>query len=71
YFAGYLAEVLGAVEEDGIKVGSYIAWTLMDNFEWAAGYNQRFGCAYIDPENGYKRIPKDSGKWLGEWFKKN
>ncbi|CAE6416073.1 unnamed protein product [Rhizoctonia solani] len=71
YFAGYLAEVLGAVEEDGIKIGSYVAWTLIDNFEWAAGFNQRFGSAYIDHKNGHKRIPKDSGKWLGEWFKKN
>lgn len=71
YFAGYLAEVLGAVEEDGIQIGSYIAWTLIDNFEWAAGFNQRFGVAYIDHKNRHKRIPKDSGRWLKEWFAKN
>ncbi|CAE6444968.1 unnamed protein product [Rhizoctonia solani] len=71
YFDGYLTEVLGAVEQDGIKIGSYVAWTLIDNFEWAAGFNQRFGSAYIDHKDGHKRIPKDSGRWLGEWFKKN
>ena len=35
----------------------------MDNFEWAEGYTQRFGIAFIDFEQGQRRIIKDSGYW--------
>ncbi|CAE6441331.1 unnamed protein product [Rhizoctonia solani] len=71
YLDDYLTEVLGAVEQDGIKIGSYMVWTLIDNFEWAAGFNQRFGAAHVDYKHGCKRTPKNSGKWLKEWFEKN
>jgi beta-glucosidase len=43
----------------------------MDNFEWAYGYNKRFGITYIDYENGQNRILKDSAKRYKEVIENN
>ncbi len=53
-----LLELARAIK-DGVPVGGYYAWSLLDNFEWADGYKQRFGLVYVDYQN-QKRIPKDS-----------
>jgi len=37
-------------------------WSLLDNFEWALGYSQRFGIVYVDYPS-QQRIVKDSGWW--------
>jgi len=44
---------------DGVPVGGFYIWSLMDNFEWAEGYAKRFGIVWIDPETR-ARVPKDS-----------
>ena len=46
------------------KYTGYFAWSLMDNFEWASGYHERFGLHYIDfsGDPDLKRIPKKSAK---------
>ncbi|MCB1161026.1 MAG: family 1 glycosylhydrolase, partial [Leptospiraceae bacterium] len=68
YYKDYLAQVLKAKQE-GIDIGGYIAWSFMDNFEWAEGYKPRFGLVYVDFET-QQRIVKDSGKWFADFLKK-
>lgn len=61
YLHRHLQGLKKAVEE-GVNVAGYFQWSLMDNFEWARGYNDRFGLIYVDYET-QKRIPKDSFTW--------
>lgn len=48
YISSYINEALKAVQQDGVKLQGYFLWSLMDNFEWAAGYTERFGLHYVD-----------------------
>lgn len=61
YHRGHLLALRDAVDQ-GVPVDGYFAWSLMDNFEWAWGYERRFGMFAIEPET-LKRIPKDSAVW--------
>jgi beta-glucosidase len=69
YYRGYLAALARAIE-DGADVRGYHAWTLLDNFEWAEGFRQRFGLAWVDFATG-RRILKDSGRWFGRAIAEN
>jgi beta-glucosidase len=51
-------------------VKGYFHWSLLDNFEWALGYAQRFGLVYVDFETK-KRIMKDSGRWFAKVIQDN
>lgn len=62
YYREHIAAMHRAVAA-GSDVRGYFVWSLMDNFEWAHGYSQRFGIVYVDYENDRKRIVKDSGQW--------
>ena len=61
YMHRYLLELARAIK-DGVPVTGYYAWSLLDNFEWADGYKQRFGLVYVDFQS-QKRVPKDSFDW--------
>lgn len=52
-------QALERAKADGADVRGYFYWSLLDNFEWAHGYDQRFGLVYVDYPT-QKRIPKDS-----------
>ena len=49
---------------EGIDVKSYMYWSLLDNFEWTAGYGQHFGLVSVDLKT-FKRTPKPSAVYLG------
>ncbi|CAL9350478.1 Beta-glucosidase A [Streptomyces sp. enrichment culture] len=61
YLAGHLAAVADAVSA-GVDVRGYYVWSLLDNFEWAYGYDQRFGIVRVDYAT-LERLPKDSYRW--------
>jgi beta-glucosidase len=61
YVAGFLEWIAKAIE-DGADVRGYYLWSLMDNFEWSAGYSQKFGIVHLDTET-MQRTPKASARW--------
>ncbi|MDQ7949925.1 MAG: GH1 family beta-glucosidase [Pedobacter sp.] len=61
YFQDYLSALLRAKNE-GLPITGYLAWTLMDNFEWAEGYQAKFGLVHNDFKT-QKRTVKESGYW--------
>ena len=48
--------------QDGVDVRGYMVWSLLDNFEWAEGYRERFGIVRVD-YGTQERTIKDSGEW--------
>lgn len=69
YIDQALAEVRACLDE-GIDVRSYIHWSLLDNFEWFAGYSQNFGLVAVDRKT-FKRTPKPSAYYLAERARAN
>lgn len=59
-----IAEVRKCIDA-GIDVKGYIYWSLLDNFEWTAGYDKHFGMVAVDRKT-FKRTPKPSARYLGE-----
>jgi beta-glucosidase len=66
----YLARHIGAVADAlalGAPVTGYMAWSLIDNFEWTRGYAKRFGLAHVDYAT-QRRTLKDSGRWYRDFL---
>lgn len=69
FLGRYLYE-LRKCAEDGTDIRGYFQWSLMDNFEWAKGYSDRFGLIYVDYET-QERIFKDSAYWYKKLIETN
>lgn len=61
YTMRYLLALQRAAD-DGVPVKGYFHWSILDNFEWAEGYKQRFGMIYVDFPT-QRRVMKDSAYW--------
>jgi beta-glucosidase len=61
YLRDYLVACQAAIAQ-GVPLAGYFQWSLMDNFEWARGYTQRFGIVWVDFET-QQRTPKASAEW--------
>jgi beta-glucosidase len=61
YLRTHIAAVADAMDQ-GVPMAGYMVWSLMDNFEWASGYEKRFGIVHVDYAT-QKRTPKDSALW--------
>ncbi|MGP9527017.1 GH1 family beta-glucosidase [Glutamicibacter sp. AOP5-A2-18] len=60
YILNHLDQVAKSID-DGVDLRGYFVWSLLDNFEWAWGYDKRFGIIHVDYQT-QERIIKNSGK---------
>ena len=72
FLRAYLTQLHRATA-DGVPVKGYFQWSLMDNFEWSAGFGERFGLVYVDFETQSGRpssAPRGSARRCGatRWF---
>uniref|UniRef100_A0A1I7ZVY1 Cytosolic beta-glucosidase n=1 Tax=Steinernema glaseri TaxID=37863 RepID=A0A1I7ZVY1_9BILA len=64
FIKGHLKAVQKAIAEDGCDVKGYFFWSLFDNFEWHAGFTERFGMYHVDFDTPERtRTPKASAHW--------
>ncbi|MFC4302559.1 GH1 family beta-glucosidase [Cohnella boryungensis] len=69
YVSGHLAEALRFIREGGNLQGYYL-WSFFDNFEWAFGYDKRFGIVHVDFDT-QARTPKESAYWYRNVMREN
>ena len=68
----YIARHIEAVAEAmrrGVRMEGYMVWSLMDNFEWASGYDKRFGIVHVDYDT-QRRTLKDSALWYRDFLQR-
>ena len=66
YLFDHLAKVKSALEA-GVNIQGYFYWSLLDNYEWAFGYEKRFGMIHVDFET-FERVPKNSFYTFKNWL---
>jgi beta-glucosidase len=69
YLKGHFHSAYRAIQ-DGVPLKGYFVWSLMDNFEWAEGYNKRFGIIHVDFET-QQRTLKQSAEWYTQVIRDN
>ncbi|GAA5181344.1 GH1 family beta-glucosidase [Rugosimonospora acidiphila] len=69
FLDGHLRACYQAISE-GVPLRGYFAWSLLDNFEWAWGYEKRFGMVYVDYTT-QRRVFKASGAWYAQVTRRN
>jgi beta-glucosidase len=67
FLDGHLRALHKAMAE-GVDVRGYFVWSIVDNFEWAVGYSQRFGLVHVDFDT-LARTPKDSFHWYRDMIR--
>merc|ERR1711892_1544855 len=72
YYKHYINNVLKAIKLDNCNVEGYVAWSLLDNFEWSFGYSMKFGLTrvYFNSPNR-TRTPKESSKYIAKIANQN
>nr|AYK02731.1 beta-glucosidase 1 [Lamium galeobdolon] len=69
YIYDHLCCLHKSIEEDATNVKGYFVWSLMDNFEWSAGFSVRFGLNYVDYKDKFlTRYPKHSAMWFKDFL---
>jgi beta-glucosidase len=63
-------DAMRAALDAGVPLAGYLVWSLLDNFEWAEGYEPRFGLVHVDFET-QARTPKDSARWYAHLIRAN
>ena len=69
YIRRHLTAVRGAIDA-GADVRGYLLWSLLDNFEWAWGYERRFGIVHVDYPT-QRRTVKDSARFYADVIRAN
>jgi beta-glucosidase len=70
FIKGNLTAVWLAIQQ-GVNIKLYTYWSLADNFEWAEGFDSRFGLIWIDYEHNFSRLLKSSYYYYQKVIKKN
>jgi beta-glucosidase len=69
YLRAHILALYDAIQA-GVKLNGYFVWSLLDNFEWSAGYTPRFGLVRVDYSSG-QRTPKRSFSWYRDVIARN
>jgi beta-glucosidase len=67
YIAQHIDAVADAIRQ-GVRMEGYMVWSLLDNFEWASGYEKRFGIVHVDYSTQVRTL-KDSAIWYREFLR--
>ncbi|GMY15068.1 beta-glucosidase [Fagus crenata] len=70
YVLRHMHRISNAIK-NGVNVKGYFYWAAFDDMEWGPGFNARFGLYFVDYNDNFNRIPKQSAKWYHDFLKCN